>query len=236
MSKVIPDATKRRKRAAAPRAPVAPAPVASAPIASAPERGGRAQQKLDTRRRIRDAAWALFTELGYDGTTTKAVAERAEVATGTVFVHARDKPDLLMMVMHDRLAAAVDAAFEALPRKEPLLAQLLHVFQRLFAMYGEQPLVSQAFVKAFPAASGPNGERLNALTFAFLHRIAGLVRDAQARGEVAGDIDPLAAAHNVFALYFAALLSWLSGFVTLGAALDPVLKSSLALQFRGLRA
>ncbi|WP_437335112.1 TetR/AcrR family transcriptional regulator [Sorangium sp. So ce394] len=225
-------AARRRKGAASPAASDAP----PSPDAPAPERGGRAQQKLDTRRRIRDAAWALFTELGYDGTTTKAVAERAEVAAGTVFVHARDKADLLMMVMHDRLAAAVDAAFETLPRKDPLLPQLLHVFQQLFAMYGEQPLVSQAFVKAFPGASGPNGERLNALTFAFLHRIAGLVRDAQARGEVDGDIDPLAAAHNIFALYFAALLSWLSGFATLGAALDPVLKNSLALQYRGLRA
>lgn len=226
MSKVSAGAAKRRKGAATPAAPAAPAP----------GRGGRAQQKLDTRRRIRDAAWALFTELGYDGTTTKAVAERAEVATGTVFVHARDKADLLMLVMHDRIAAAVDAAFDTLPRKEPLLPQLLHVFQTLFAMYGEQPLVSQAFVKAFPGASGPNGERMNAFTFAFLHRIAGLVRDAQARGEVGSDIDPLAAAHNIFALYFAALLSWLSGFVTLGVALDPVLKSSLVLQYRGLRA
>ncbi|WP_437927548.1 TetR/AcrR family transcriptional regulator [Sorangium sp. So ce291] len=223
MSKVSTASAKRRKGVAA-------------AVEPAPERGGRAAQKLETRRRIRDAAWALFTELGYDETTTKAVAERAEVATGTVFVHARDKADLLMMVMHDRLAAAVDAAFEGLPRRDPLLPQLLHVFKELFAMYGEQPVVSQAFVKAFPGASGPNGERLNALTFAFLHRIAGLVRDAQARGEVAGDIDPLAAAHNIFALYFAALLSWLSGFVTLGAALDPGLKSALALHYRGLRA
>ncbi|AGP42312.1 TetR/AcrR family transcriptional regulator [Sorangium cellulosum] len=232
MSKVSTGSTKRAKRRQGPAAPAPPA----APPAPEPERGGRAQQKLDTRRRIRDAAWALFTELGYDDTTTKAVAERAGVAAGTVFVHARDKADLLMLVMHDRLSAAVDAAFEALPRREPLLAQLMHVFQALFAMYGEHPLVAQAFVKAFPGASGPNGERLNALTFAFLHRVAGLVRDAQARGEVAGDIDPLAAAHNVFALYFAALLSWLSGFVSLGAALDPGLKSALALQHRGLRA
>ncbi|AUX27769.1 TetR family transcriptional regulator [Sorangium cellulosum] len=228
MSKVSTRRTTRRKGAPAPDAPGAGAQEV--------ERGGRAQQKLDTRRRIRDAAWALFTELGYEETTTKAVAERAEVAAGTVFVHARDKADLLMLVMHDRLGAAVDAAFETLPRREPLLGQLMHVFQALFAMYGEHPRVAQAFVRAYPGAAGPNGERMSALTFAFLHRIAGLVRDAQARGEVAADIDPLAAAHNVFALYFAALLSWLSGFVTLGAALDPVLKNALALQHRGLRA
>lgn len=212
-----------------------PARRRSEPAGPEPPRAGRAQQKLDTRRRIRDAAWELFVELGYDGTTTKAVAERAEVATGTVFVHAADKPDLLMLVMHDRLAAAVDEGFATLPRKEPLLAQLLHVFQTLFAMYGEHPRVTQAFLRAFPGANGPNGERLNALTFAFLHRIAGLVRDAQGRGEVAGDIDPLLAAQNVFALYFASLMSWVSGFSTLEAALDPLLKSSLSLQLRGLR-
>lgn len=195
----------------------------------------REQQKLDKRERIRDAAWELFTTAGYDETTTKQVAARADVATGTLFLYARDKRDLLCLVMHDRLDAAVDAGFRTLPRPAPLLDQLMHLFRRLFDMYGEQPGVAAAFVRHFPGADGPNGQQVNAMTFKFLYLVAQLVQEQQARGEVGADVEPLRAALNVFALYYGALMSWISGYVALDAALEPGLRSALALQIRGFR-
>lgn len=199
-------------------------------------KGTRATRKLETRRRIRDAAFDLFAHRGYDATTTKEIADAAGVATGTVFVHARDKADLLMLVMLDRLSAVVDACFTSLPRAGDLLDNLMHVFAGLFEMYGEYPQLSAAFVKAFPGSDGPNGQALNALTFAFLRRLASLVRDAQARGEVAAEVEPLLAAQNLFALYFFALLNWLTGLASLESSLDPLLKNALVLQIRGLQA
>jgi AcrR family transcriptional regulator len=199
-----------------------------------PSLGRREQQKLDKRGRIRDAAWELFTTVGYDATTTKEVAARADVASGTLFLYASDKTDLLCLVMYDRIEAVVDARFETMPRSAPLLDQLMHVFRGLFQMYGEQPGVAKAFIHRFPGATGPNGQKVNALTFAFLHRVAQLVHDKQARGELAADIEPLQAATNIFALYYGALVSWLTGFTGIESSLDPGLKNALALQIRGL--
>lgn len=192
----------------------------------------RLQHKLDKRERIRAAAHALFVERGFDATTTKEVAARAGVAAGTVFLYAKDKADLLFLVMHERLASAVDARFATLG-KGPLLERLLHVFAGIFAMYGEHPAVAAAFVRELPGAKGPNADQVNALTVAFLHRLAGLVREAQDGGEVDPSIDPLRAATNVFSLYFGALLGWIGGFTTLEVALDPGLRGALALQIRG---
>jgi AcrR family transcriptional regulator len=198
-----------------------------------PAASRREQQKLDKRERIRAAAWELFTTAGFDETTTKAVAARADVAAGTLFLYARDKEDLLCLVMHDRLAATVEARFATLPRGAPLMDQLLHVFRGLFQMYAEHPGVAAAFIRHFPGADGPNGREVSALTFAFLHRLAQLVRDAQGRGEVAPSVEPMQAAANVFWLYFGALVSWIGGFSTPEAALDPGLRGALALQIRG---
>ena len=78
--------------------------------------GPRAQQKLDTRERVRAAAWELFTGAGYEETTTRAVAERAGVASGTVFLHARDKADLLCLVMHARLSEVSGTQLATLSR------------------------------------------------------------------------------------------------------------------------
>jgi hypothetical protein len=83
---------------------------------------------------------------------------------------------------------------------------------------------------------GPNAQRVNTLTFGFLHRVGMLITDAQARGEAAPDLNPVLCAQNVFGLYFMALLGWLSGHFTLETALDPMLRASLELQIRGFRA
>ncbi|HSW30331.1 MAG TPA: TetR/AcrR family transcriptional regulator [Longimicrobiales bacterium] len=47
--------------------------------------GRRERKKLETRERISTAAFALFVERGYEATTVEAIAERADVAKGTVF-------------------------------------------------------------------------------------------------------------------------------------------------------
>jgi TetR/AcrR family transcriptional regulator, cholesterol catabolism regulator len=194
----------------------------------------REQKKVDKRERIRKAAWQLFTTRGFAATTTKEVAERAGIATGTLFLYAKDKRDLLFLVFHDRLRETIDARFAGMPRGKPLLEQWMHVFRGLFALYGAEPEIAAEFLRAFPGGSGPNTDALNALTFAFMHRMAGLVREAQARGEVASDVEPLQAATNVFALYYGALVAWLLGFSSLEAALEPGLRRALALQLRGL--
>ena len=204
-------------------------------VAREPEpRDGRTRRRLETRERVRQAAFELFVRQGFDATTTSAIARRAGVAAGTVFLHASDKADLLFLVMHDRLEAVVDSRVRDLP-EGPLLDRLMHLFDGLFRMYGEHPDLTAAFVRHLPGADGPNARRVSTLTFAFLHRLAMLVVDAQRRGEVASDVDLLTCSRNVFGLYFASLLTWLSGHVTLEGALVPTLRDSLALQIRGLR-
>ena len=194
----------------------------------------RGVSKAQTREQIRAAAWDLFTSKGFEATTTQAIAKRAKVAAGTVFVHASDKADLLFLVMHDRLVEVVEDRLSSVP-KGALVDRLMHVFAGLFAMYAEHPDVAAAFVKHLPGARGPNAQRMWTMTFGFVHRIGMLVAEGQASGELARDIEPFAAAQNVFALYFAALMSWLNGHVTLEAALDPLLRNALALQMRGFR-
>lgn len=217
----------------APNAPnAAPAPNAPAAAAAAPD--GRRARTVETRERIRAAAWELFSTVGYDATTTHAIAKRAGIAAGTVFVHASDKADLLFLVMHDRLAGVADDRLSTVP-DGPLLDRLIYVFGGLFRMYGEHPGVAAAFIRNFPGATGPNAQRMTTMTIGFLYRIGLLVAEAQARGEVAKDVEPMACAQNLFGLYYMALMTWLSGHATLEIALVPVLRDALALQIRGLR-
>ncbi|MFJ6538540.1 helix-turn-helix domain-containing protein [Paenarthrobacter sp. NPDC091711] len=69
------------------------------------------QEKLD---RITAAARELFTQYGVDEVTTQQVAEKADVGSGTLFLYAKTKAELLLLVHNAKyaqaLAAGVDAA------------------------------------------------------------------------------------------------------------------------------
>lgn len=63
----------------------------------------RKSQKEATRQRVLDAARDLFETQGYEETTVREIARRAEVAVGSVFTTFASKGDILSQVMADRL-------------------------------------------------------------------------------------------------------------------------------------
>ena len=71
--------------------------------------GGRRERNMDDkRRRIFTAAATLFAEHGFDGVSTQEIADRADVAAGTVFRYASSKNELLLMVYNQDMQAAID--------------------------------------------------------------------------------------------------------------------------------
>ena len=66
-----------------------------------PVTGRREWNKQQKRDRIVAAARALFYEQGYKKTTTQQIARAAHVASGTLFLYAKAKEDLLLLVFYE---------------------------------------------------------------------------------------------------------------------------------------
>ena len=62
------------------------------------------QAKLD---RITAAARELFSEHGVDDVTTQQIADRADIGTGTLFLYAKTKGELLLLVQNSSYADAL---------------------------------------------------------------------------------------------------------------------------------
>lgn len=80
-------------------------------------RAVRDEQKEERRRAILDAAWALFRESPFDAVTMAAVAERAGLAKGTVYLYFATKEELFLALGEAQLGAwfdEVDARLAAL--------------------------------------------------------------------------------------------------------------------------
>jgi len=77
----------------------------------------------DARRRLREAALELYRELGFDATTTAAIAERAGVTERTYFRHFADKREVLFDGEAE-LREVLVGAIEGAPRELGPLALL----------------------------------------------------------------------------------------------------------------
>lgn len=80
------------------------------------------QQKLE---RITAAAAELFAERGIDDVTTQQIAERADVGTGTLFLYAKTKGELLLLVQNAHYAAALESGIATAARISDTLDALL---------------------------------------------------------------------------------------------------------------
>jgi len=86
--------------------------VASQPV------GRRERNKQAKLERITTAASELFAEHGVDEVTTQQIADKADIGTGTLFLYAKTKGELLLLVQNAQYAAALQrgrAAAETIP-------------------------------------------------------------------------------------------------------------------------
>jgi AcrR family transcriptional regulator len=65
-----------------------------------PPIGRRERNKQDKLHRITAAARELFTEHGVDDVTTQQIADKADIGTGTLFLYAKNKGELLLLVQN----------------------------------------------------------------------------------------------------------------------------------------
>jgi AcrR family transcriptional regulator len=178
--------------------------------------GRRETSKLDKRRRISEAARAVFTEFGYKGANMREIAKRAGVATGTLFLYAPDKRSLLLWMVSEDLDRITEATFAAVTERQAqdeLLDQLLTMFQPRYEYWAIDPELSLHALQELVIerdVQGTAGSGLHAQQrFAMQEHVRDLVVAQQRRGRVRADVAPNLVARLLLAIFNAAVRTWL---------------------------
>jgi AcrR family transcriptional regulator len=171
----------------------------------------RAVKKEATQARIVAAALVLFRARGFDAATTKAIAQKARVAEGTVFNYFPTKEDIALYFLAQEVEQAIIAVkkntrLRHAPIEEKLFA-LVHTQLEFLAPH--ERFIGTAFVHALKPGSklGVFSPAAQALQFRYLAFVQELVDEAIRRGELkaAGWWTP-----QVFWIYYlGVLLYWL---------------------------
>lgn len=151
--------------------------------------GLRERKKEQKRERLKQAAFDLFAERGFDDVTVDEVADRAEVSKSTLFRYFETKEDLLLVDARMHRDALLRALSDR-PTDEPVLASLRYALQSLAADYQADRLRAvqrNRIIAESPALAARSLERQVAwedgLAEVILPRLAGEA-DAETRAAV----------------------------------------------------
>jgi len=180
------------------RAPVPPA--VSGPAES--ELGSAAQR--DRRKRILDATIALASKGGYDAVQMREVAERADVALGTLYRYFPSKIHLLV----SGLAREFEQTRERLGRKpvpgDTAAERVSYVLHRVTRGMQREPLIIEAMTRAFMFADPSAAAEVNAVA-ALMEQI---LTDAMHDGEPTSD--ERAIARIIGDVWLSNLVAWVT--------------------------
>ncbi len=175
--------------------------------------GLRERNKQDKLARIESVARRLFATHGFDGTTTRQIAEEAGIGAGTLFLYFPEKLDLVLHLFAKDIPEAAGRAFSTVPPEGSFPAQVAHVFAAVYAQYDQDPALARVIVKELLFLEPQRRARLMGMTVPFLEGLGALARAAQSRGELRKDVPPAEVATLLFGVYYFALVAWLGGVI-----------------------
>ncbi|HYK29271.1 MAG TPA: cholesterol catabolism transcriptional regulator KstR [Streptosporangiaceae bacterium] len=174
------------------------------PNGTAPEADTGSAAQRERRKRILDATLALASKGGYEAVQMRAVAERAEVALGTLYRYFPSKIHLLVSA----LAREFERAQERLDRSaipgDTAYERILYVLGRTTRSMQREPLLTEAMTRAFMFADPSAAAEVNT--------VARLMEDLLTNAMHAGEptADERAIARVIGDVWLSNLVAWVT--------------------------
>jgi AcrR family transcriptional regulator len=156
------------------------------------ELGSAAQR--DRRKRILDATIALATKGGYDAVQMRAVAERAEVALGTLYRYFPSKIHLLVSGLAREFERNQERIEKASVPGDTQYDRVLFVLGRVTRAMQRDPHLTEAMTRAFMFADPSASAEVNAVARLMEEMFTRAMHDGeptaddQAKARVIGDV------------------------------------------------
>ena len=181
------------------------------PIVAKP--GLRERKKRLRLQRIITVSRNLFVSKGFQNTTIQDIADEAGIGLGTLYLYAKGKEDLLVLVFRETLLQMKESAYDGIDSSEPVIDQLMHFFQVHIDYHKEDPLLSRTVFKelSFPV----NTKRRHDIEVIFdtaYDKLAQLLKRAIQEGKVLPELYIGTAVTSIFGLFYHLLQGFLCEF------------------------
>jgi TetR/AcrR family transcriptional regulator, fatty acid metabolism regulator protein len=162
----------------------------------------------DKYQRILDAAVSVFAEKGFHAARVSDVADRADVADGTIYLYFRNKEELLMTAINTAFDAFMNHArteLDAIPSPSAKLRRLAHLHLEALGSNRDLAVVFQMELRQSARFLAPFS-RQHMVEYLGLVRAA--IREGQTQGVFRADLREKIAANCFFGALDEMVTSW----------------------------
>lgn len=182
------------------------------PTAAAAEADGGSAAQRERRKRILDATLALASKGGYDAVQMRAVAERADVALGTLYRYFPSKIHLLVGALTEEMDQIQDKLDrKPIPGDTPT-ERMLFVLGRVTSNMQRDPMLTEAMTRAFMFADPSAAAAVNTVAQQMTRMFTRAMHDGEPSA------DDIAIARVIGDVWLSNLVAW----VTRRASADDV--------------
>jgi AcrR family transcriptional regulator len=196
---------------------------------------GRLLRGRRSRERIREAARALFRELGFDRATLREIAARAGMGASSIYRHVESKEELLVQELADLQEEAWSRFRVSDRRSEPARERVRRFFEAQHALLARDADLTVVALRATTYATARVSRRVLALQDRSVGLLAEILLEGRARGDLGRDVDVLAAASTLVHAASGARLAWANGLLS-EQGCRAAIATSVDLLFRGIGA
>jgi len=176
------------------------------------ELGLRYRNKIDKLVRISTATRELFAEHGYDGTTLRAIAQRSDVALGTIALYAQDKRELVVMLFNLLIPPLIEGARGNIDPKASLVENMVNFYEYFYIAFEKDQrlyriVLGQIFNTAKGSIHSKQHKKIRIRLMEVLNSIAEHARDS---GEIEQNANIELLTQTLFYIHFGAVRLWLA--------------------------
>jgi len=176
--------------------------------------GLRERKKLIRLQRIVAAARDLFIRKGFSNTTIQDIAAEVDVGLGTLYLYAKSKEDLLVMVFKDDILRMIQTSYASIPADAPLLDQLMAFFDVHIRYHAQDQVLSRTVLKELSfSTTEQRRQDIDQITQSTYSKLMKLIERARRDKRVSKEMYTGTMAWSAFALYYHLLQGFLCGFI-----------------------
>lgn len=194
---------------------------------------GRLLRGRASRERIREAALSLFREHGFDGATLRAIGARAGMGASSIYRHVRSKEELLIEELAARQEEAWTAFRKADDRRRTVRERMTAFLAAQHELLARDTDLTTIALRAKTHPERRVARRVLALQDRTIGLLTEILMSGRIRGEIARDVDVVAAARAILHLTEGARVAWANGLLS-AAECGVAVAASVGLLFRGL--
>ncbi len=145
--------------------------------------------------RILESAMKLFSEQGYHNTTISQIANRADVAKGTVYWYFDSKEDLFQAILLTGINNLSEVMEKRVEEEDEVIEKLKIVIEIIFDFFKQGREIAKMFWESQIAFKKDFKERIMKFNREEIKFIAGIIDEAKEEGIIQEELDAIDASH-----------------------------------------